>query len=88
MLKRLVAGFPLRRPEFGCSSGHVGFLVDKVALGQVSSYYLGYSCQLFHKLLHTHRHPSSGTGVIGQIMADTPSGLSLTPPQIEKKGYR
>jgi hypothetical protein len=33
-LRRLVAGF-----ESG--SGHVGFVVDKVALGQVSSEYFG-----------------------------------------------
>jgi hypothetical protein len=34
VLKRLVAGFPL---ESG--SGHVGFVVDKVALGRVTSEY-------------------------------------------------
>jgi hypothetical protein len=32
-LKRLVAGFPPRRPGFDPRSGHVGFAVDKVALG-------------------------------------------------------
>jgi hypothetical protein len=36
-LKWLVAGFPPRRPEFKPGSGHVGFVVDKVALGQVFS---------------------------------------------------
>jgi hypothetical protein len=31
-LKRLVAGFPLRLSGFEAKSGHVGFVVDKVAL--------------------------------------------------------
>jgi hypothetical protein len=31
----VVAGFPLRRPEFEIGSGHAGFLVDGMALGQV-----------------------------------------------------
>jgi hypothetical protein len=39
-------------------SGHVGFVVDKVALGQVFSEYFGFPCQFsFHLLLHTHHHP-------------------------------
>jgi hypothetical protein len=32
-LRRLVTGFPLRQPGFEHGSGHVGFVVDKVALG-------------------------------------------------------
>jgi hypothetical protein len=32
---RLVAGFPPRRPGFKHGSGQVGFVVDKVALGQI-----------------------------------------------------
>jgi hypothetical protein len=62
----------------------VGFVVDKVTLGQVSSEYLGFPSQFaFHRLLHTH-HLSSGAGTIGQIEADVLSGLSLTPPQETK----
>jgi hypothetical protein len=34
-LRRLAAGLPLRRPGFDPGSAHVGFVVDKVALGQV-----------------------------------------------------
>jgi hypothetical protein len=34
-LRRLVAGLPPRRPGFDPRSVHVGFVVDKVALGQV-----------------------------------------------------
>jgi hypothetical protein len=34
-LRWLVAGLPPRRPGFDSGSVHVGFVVDKVALGQV-----------------------------------------------------
>jgi hypothetical protein len=45
----------------------VGFVVDKVALGQVFSEYFDFPCQSsFHKLLHNHHHLSSGAGTIGQ----------------------
>jgi hypothetical protein len=64
----------------------VGFLVDKVALGQVFFEYFGFPCQFsFHRLLHIH-HLSSGAGTIGQLAADVPSGPSLTPLQETKKG--
>jgi hypothetical protein len=43
---------------------HVGFVVDKVALGQEVSEYFGFPCQSsFHKFLHNHL--SSGAGTIG-----------------------
>jgi hypothetical protein len=36
----------------------VGFVVDKAALGQVFSEYLGFPCQSsFHKILHHHNQP-------------------------------
>jgi hypothetical protein len=38
-LRRLVAGFPPRRPKFDPGSGHAGFVVDEVSLGQVFSEY-------------------------------------------------
>jgi hypothetical protein len=39
----------------------VGFVVDKVAPGQVFSEYFGFPCQSsFHRLLHNHHHLSSG----------------------------
>jgi hypothetical protein len=63
----------------------MGFVVDKVALGQVFSEYFGFPLQFsFHRLLHIH-HLSSGAGTIGQLVADVPSGLSVTPPQETKK---
>jgi hypothetical protein len=54
-LKRLVAGFPLQQPRFA-SRQHVGFVVDKTALGQIFSEYFGFPCQSFHQFLH-HNHP-------------------------------
>jgi hypothetical protein len=63
---------------------HVGFVMEKVALGQVCSEYFGFPCQFsFHQLLHTH-HLSSWAGTTGQLVPDVPSGLSLTPPQETK----
>jgi hypothetical protein len=57
-LKLLVPGFPPRQPGFKLGSSHVGVVVDKVALGQVFSEYLGFSCQSsFHQFLHNHHHP-------------------------------
>jgi hypothetical protein len=77
---RLVAGFPPRRPGFDPGSGHVGFVVNKVALGQVFSAYFGLPCQFaFHRLHHNHHHLSSGAGTIGQTVAAVPSWLKLTP---------
>jgi hypothetical protein len=65
--------------------GDMGFVMDKVVLGQVFSEHFGFSCQFsFHRLLHTH-HLSSRTGTIGQFVADVPSGFSLTPPQETKR---
>jgi hypothetical protein len=35
----------------------MGFVVDKVAMGQVFSEYFGFPCQpLFHQILHHHNH--------------------------------
>jgi hypothetical protein len=53
----------------------VVFVVEKVVLGQVLSEHLSFPCQFLFHLLHT----SSRAGAIGQIVADIPSGLSLTP---------
>jgi hypothetical protein len=36
----------------------MGFVVEKVALGQVFSEYFGFPCQSsFHQILHLHNHP-------------------------------
>jgi hypothetical protein len=56
--------------------------MDEVTLGQVFSKYFDFPCQFsFHQLIHIHHHLSSGAGTIGQLVADVPSGLSLTPPK-------
>jgi hypothetical protein len=39
----------------------------------------------YHRLLHTYHHLSSMAGTVGQLEADVPSGLSLTPPKETKK---
>jgi hypothetical protein len=49
----LDAGFPPRRPGFA-NGQHVGFVVDKAALGQVFSEYFSFPCQSFHRFLHYH----------------------------------
>jgi hypothetical protein len=37
---------------------HVGFVVDKAALGQVFSKYFGFPCQSsFHQFIYHHKHP-------------------------------
>jgi hypothetical protein len=71
-----------RRPGFEPGSGNVGFVADKVALGQVFSEYFGFPCQfVFHRLFHSHHHLSSGAGAVGQTLASVPSGL-----MVKKKG--
>jgi hypothetical protein len=76
----LIAGFPPQRPR----SGHVGFVVNEMALGQVFSVCFGFPCQFsFHQLLHTHL--SSGAGTMNPLVAGVPRGLSLIPPHAIKK---
>jgi hypothetical protein len=66
----------------------VGFVVDKVVLGQVSSEYFGFPCQsLFHQLLHNHPDLSSGACTIGPEVAGVPSVLSPTPLIINNNKY-
>jgi hypothetical protein len=48
-LRRLVAGLSLRRPGFDPGSVHVGFVVDKVVLGQVFLRVVGFPLSIsFH----------------------------------------
>jgi hypothetical protein len=63
----------LRRPGFELESGYMGFVVGKVALGQIFSAYFCLPYQFaFHRLLHL----SSGAGTIAQSLAALSSGLS------------
>jgi hypothetical protein len=65
--KQLVAGFPPRWPGFKPGSSHVGFVVGKVALGQVFSECFSFPCQSsFHQFFHNHHHLSSGAGTSGR----------------------
>jgi hypothetical protein len=78
-----LTGFPLWKPGFDHGSINVEFLVDKLTTGQVFPEYFGSLCQFsVHQMLYAH--PLSGTGIIGQLVADVPSGLSLTPPNPTK----
>jgi hypothetical protein len=84
-LKRLVTGFSTLRPGFDPVSGQVGFVVDKLALGQVFSEYFGFPCQSsFHQLLHNHPHLSSGAGTIGHKWPQF-KGLSPSPLAIKNE---
>ena len=52
-LRRLVAGLSPRRPGFDLGSVHVGFVVDKVALGQIFPRILRFSpVNLIPPVLH------------------------------------
>jgi hypothetical protein len=63
----------------------VGFVLHKVELEQVLSEYFGFPCQFsFQRLLRTSSS-TSGAGTIGRVVADVPSGLSLTLSQETKK---
>jgi hypothetical protein len=57
-------------------------MVHKATLEQVVSEYLGFPRQIsLHRLFHAHHHLLPGAGAVGQIVANLPSGLSLTPPE-------
>jgi hypothetical protein len=57
-LRRLAAGLPPRRPGFHPGSVHVGFVVNKVALGQVFSP----STSVFPCQFHSTGAPLLGKG--------------------------
>jgi hypothetical protein len=66
----------------------MGFLMDKVALGQVFFEYFGFPCQFsFHRLLHTH-HLSSGAGTIDQEWPTYQVDSVSHHPKKKKKYYR
>jgi hypothetical protein len=54
-LRRLVTAFSPLQPKFSPKLGHVGFVVDKVTLGQIYSEYFDFSWKFsFHQLLHVN----------------------------------
>jgi hypothetical protein len=82
-LRRLFAGFSLRRPGFDPRSSHVGFVVDKVEMEQVSFEYFGLSRQFSpHQIFHIHLTSGADTG--GQLLADVPSSVSPHPTKLKE----
>jgi hypothetical protein len=55
----------------------VGFVLDKMASGQVFSEYFGFPCQPHFILPTFPSSQSPGTGTIGQYMAAVPRGPSM-----------
>jgi hypothetical protein len=54
----LTMGYTDRGGPVRVRAEHVGFVVEKVALGQVFSEYFGFPCQSsFHQILHHHNQP-------------------------------
>jgi hypothetical protein len=83
----LVAGFPLRRPGFESGSSRVGSVVDRAALRQVFSEYLGFTCYSFIPLIATQSSPSIIQGWYSRPIYDRSNiGLGSTPaPQVNKE---
>jgi hypothetical protein len=55
--RRFVAGLPPRRPGFDPGSVHVGFVVDKVALGQIFPLVLRFPLSIsFHRCSITSKN--------------------------------
>jgi hypothetical protein len=68
------------------SKSKVGFVVDKMALGQVFSEYFCFPCQSsFHQLLHNHPHLSSGLYNRPEVAA-VPGDVSPTPQKKKEQG--
>jgi hypothetical protein len=59
-LRSLVAGLSPRRPGFATGSIHVGFVVDKVALGRFSPSSSVSPANIIPPLLHIHLSPPHG----------------------------
>jgi hypothetical protein len=61
---RWLAGFSPRRPGFEPESDDVGFLVDKITLGQVFSDYFRFLCHSFLRIVadSVSRHPRRNGG--------------------------
>jgi hypothetical protein len=75
-LRRLVAGISQRSTGFTSGSVHVGFVVDKVALGQVSSELFGFPCQ-YHSTVALYTYIVRGMNITPMVPAV--QGQSLAP---------
>jgi hypothetical protein len=58
-IRQLVANLPTQRRGLTPVPGHVGFVVDKVALGRVFLRVIQFYCQ-YHSTVALHIHISSG----------------------------
>ena len=75
-LRRLVAGLSLRRPGFDPGSVHVGFVVDKVVLGQVFPRVLRFSpVNFIPPLLHYTEKQKKNTNHLHHRVAQEASKL-------------
>jgi hypothetical protein len=64
--------------------GHVGFVVDKLALGQIFSEYFSFPCQFpLHQLLSSDHDLSTMAGTIGNTGPST-NWTQYTPLRIRK----
>jgi hypothetical protein len=68
-----------------CQGQVIWICGEQSCTGAIFLEYFGFPCQSFHWLRRTHHYPSSGAGTVSQIVADVPSGLSLTLPKKLKK---
>jgi hypothetical protein len=84
-MRRLVAGFPPRRPGFEPWSGHMGFVVDKVALAQLLFRVVLFPMPALIPPVAPYSSSIIRVWYNGPVAAAVPNGLSLTPPQ-ETKG--
>jgi hypothetical protein len=84
-LRRLVASLPPWTPGLAPRSVHVGSVVDKVALGQVSLRFLRFSRQ-YHSTAALHTHISSGVWTIGTFVAAV-QRHRLTPSTWKATGW-
>jgi hypothetical protein len=75
-LRRLVAGISQRSTRFASGSVYVGFVVDKVALGQVSSEFFGFPCQ-YHSNVALYTYIVRGMNITPMVPAV--QGQSLAP---------
>jgi hypothetical protein len=82
-VRRLVAGFPPRRPEFEPGSIYVGYLVVRATLGQVTSEYFGFPCHSFLPLIVLQTSPPNIQGWYNiSVNGRSNSGLGSSPSHI------
>jgi hypothetical protein len=76
---------PTAAARIRAGSGHVGFVVDKVALGQIFSEYFGFHCNFpLHRLLQ-NPHLSSEADTISQTNIGRSTKWTQSHPVRKKK---